>query len=83
MRDEQIIRCLKVMSYLSPNYPVTGDDLAEECGASSRQIRRDIDLMREAGIQIESGPDGYSAPDLDNIKKVLGIEDGSADDGDG
>jgi len=73
MSEKQLVRCLKIITYLTPQFPISAGELAEELSVSRRQIIRDVKIWRKAGLAIEGTSTGYVAPDPAQIREILGM----------
>ncbi|MFB6256732.1 MAG: HTH domain-containing protein, partial [Haloplanus sp.] len=57
--------------------PVSGPTLADDLGVSRAAIWKHVETLREAGFEIESGPDGYvvsTVPDYGGDAIAFGLD---------
>ena len=73
--EQTVVRCLRLLTYLSASFPVSASLLAADLGVTERTVRRDVAMLRTAGYPILATPDGYVRDDERKVDllRVLGL----------
>ncbi len=73
--EQAIVRCLKLLTYLSGTFPVPASLLAADLGVTERTVRRDVALLRSAGYPVLATADGYVRDERRkaDLLRVLGL----------
>ena len=73
--EQTVVRCLKLLTYLSATFPVPASLLGADLGVTERTVRRDVALLRSAGYPILATPDGYVRDERRkaDLLRVLGL----------
>ena len=75
LNEQAVVRCLRVLTYLSPDFAVSASLLAADLGVTERTIRRDVALLRSAGYPVIATADGYLRDEgrKETLMRVLGL----------